>query len=529
MPAQTRQPTNRVGAAEDEHQEYPTAKPHILLRSTTAPSIFADAVWGRVFNRRRDSSPSKDRSPAAVVNASSIAHIREAVELAKDWNCRVSVRSGGHSWAAWSVRRDAVLVDLKDLYRNDDGENEEGEGKGEGKEKDGRIVYDEDSGIVACAPAVTGEELNGFLEGYGRMFAGGHCPDVGLGGFLLQGGMGWNCKNWGWACESIVGVDVVTADARELHCSADENSDLFWAARGAGPGFPAIVTRFHLSTRPLLNMYNSVYIYPRSMFRTVLQWVIDICPTADPDTEVVCLAKHTADGNEIEIIAGFLSFKSCRKEAVKAMQRVHDSRPAGAKIEVSCDPTDFACQYAGQREEQPTGYRFCSDNGYIDNNVADVPGVVEQTFTSLPTQKTFVLYFAMNPTSRRPLPDMAHSMHSDHYVSVYAIWDDAADDERCTGWVRDAVQDMARHSVGSYMGDADFQQRTTRFWSKEHGERLQNIRQKWDPDGRVCGYLDVGDRSGVQGLRNEFEWAEGADGPWAALQCGLIIRQEGRL
>ena len=25
-------------------------------------------------------------------------------------------------------------------------------------------------------------------------FAGGHCPDVGLGGFLLQGGMGWNCK-----------------------------------------------------------------------------------------------------------------------------------------------------------------------------------------------------------------------------------------------------------------------------------------------------------------------------------------------
>jgi FAD/FMN-containing dehydrogenase len=68
------------------------------------------------------------------------------------------------------------------------------------------------------------------------MFAGGHCPDVGLGGFLLQGGMGWNCKNWGWACESIVGIDVVTADAREIYCSKSENADLFWAARGSGPG-----------------------------------------------------------------------------------------------------------------------------------------------------------------------------------------------------------------------------------------------------------------------------------------------------
>jgi hypothetical protein len=36
--------------------------------------------------------------------------------------------------------------------------------------------------------------LNTFLAEKGVMFAGGHCPDVGLGGFLLQGGRGWNCK-----------------------------------------------------------------------------------------------------------------------------------------------------------------------------------------------------------------------------------------------------------------------------------------------------------------------------------------------
>ncbi|KAI0439679.1 FAD-binding domain-containing protein [Xylaria telfairii] len=459
---------------------------HILTRESADPAAFREAVWGRVFNRRRDTS----RVPKAVVHAACVEHVQDAVKLAARLQCRVSVRSGGHSWAAWSVRHDAVLVDLAGLRD---------------------LKYDSRTKIVSCSPSATGEMLNGFLGGEGRMFAGGHCPDVGLGGFLLQGGMGWNCKNWGWACESIIGVDVVTADGRELYCSNTENSDLFWAARGAGPGFPAIVTGFHLLTRPFLQMYNTVYVYPRSMFHMVLQWVINTCPTADPDTEIVCVAKRTADGDDIEIIAGFLSFKASKEEATEAMQQVRDSRPAGAKVEVFCEPTDFKCEYARQRDEQPAGYRFCSENAYISNDADDVPGVLEKAFTSLPTQKSFALYFAMDPTSRRPLTAMAHSLQSDHYFSVYTIWDDAADDARCTDWVRDIMKDVERHSAGSYMGDADFQHRTTRFWSRENGDRLRDIRRKWDPAGRICGYLDAGDDSGVQGLRNEFEWIDRID------------------
>ncbi|KAI0541975.1 FAD-binding domain-containing protein [Xylaria digitata] len=459
-----------------------TTLSHILTRDATDQNTFNKAVWGRVFNRRRDAN----RIPRAVIQASCTAHVREAVELANRQQCRVSVRSGGHSWAAWSVRQDAILVDLAGLQH---------------------MKYDKETKIVSCSPSATGEQLNDFLKGEGRMFAGGHCPDVGLGGFLLQGGMGWNCKNWGWACESIIGIDVVTADARELYCSNAENSDLFWAVRGAGPGFPAIVTSFHLLTRPLLQMYNCVYVYPRSMYRTVFQWVVDTCPTADPETEIVCLAKRTSDGDDVEIIAGFLSFKPCKEEAEEAMQPIYDSRPPGAKVEVFCEPTDLACQYAGQREEQPVGYRYCSENAYIEND-ANVPGVLEKAFTSLPTQKSFALYFAMNPTSRRPLPDMAHSMQSDHYFALYTIWDDAVDDARCTSWVHDIMKNVQRHSVGSYMGDADFQYRTTRFWSTENGERLRDIRRKWDQEGRICGYLDAGDSSGVQGLKNEFEFVD---------------------
>jgi len=43
-------------------------------------------------------------------------------------------------------------------------------------------------------------------------------------------------QNWGWACERVQAVDVVTADGDLLHCNASHNQDLYWAARGAGPG-----------------------------------------------------------------------------------------------------------------------------------------------------------------------------------------------------------------------------------------------------------------------------------------------------
>ncbi|GAW26405.1 putative fad binding domain protein [Rosellinia necatrix] len=147
------------------------APPHILIREAADPAAFAEAVWGRVFNRRRDGA----RVPRAVARASSAAEVRAAAALAARLGCRVSVRSGGHSWAAWSVRHDAVLVDLGALRH---------------------LAWEDDNGggVVACSPSTTGEELNAFLATRGRMFAGGHCPDVGLGGFLLQGGMGWNCK-----------------------------------------------------------------------------------------------------------------------------------------------------------------------------------------------------------------------------------------------------------------------------------------------------------------------------------------------
>ena len=131
-------------------------------------AAYEEARIGRVFNHRRPK-----RFPVAVVEASTEQDVVDAVKLARQQDCRVSVRSGGHSWAAWSVRDNAILIDLGRLHCMD---------------------FDEDAKTIRASPSTTGRQLNEFLGRKGYFFAGGHCPDVGLGGFLLQGGMGWNCK-----------------------------------------------------------------------------------------------------------------------------------------------------------------------------------------------------------------------------------------------------------------------------------------------------------------------------------------------
>jgi FAD/FMN-containing dehydrogenase len=120
---------------------------------------FEQARIGRVFNHRRPA-----RSPLAVINATNQHHVQQAIQIAKELTCQISIRSGGHSWAAWSIRDNAILLDLGKLNSIDE--------------------YDETTGIIKVGPATTWEKLNAFLGTKGRMFNGGHCPTVGVAGFL---------------------------------------------------------------------------------------------------------------------------------------------------------------------------------------------------------------------------------------------------------------------------------------------------------------------------------------------------------
>lgn len=256
-----------------------------------------------------------------------------------------------------------------------------------------------------------------------------------------------------------------------------------------------------------------------------------MCKIGDKDTEIVAVGQYVPEHQDPVILANFLTFKPSRAEGEAALKPLHDhpGRPPNPLVQVYARPTSLPDQYVPQGMSNPEGHRYCSENAYVRND-EDVPAVLEEAFTTLPHRKAFAIYFGMAPTSRRAhyamsvaananangdgnavdnesyVGSMALSMQSDHYFAVYTVWETPEDDERCIAWTHDVIRRVERFSAGSYLGDADFQHRRTKFWKDGNARQLMEIRRRWDPEGRICGYLDDGDKSGVDGLRNEFEW-----------------------
>lgn len=114
-----------------------------------------------------------DRFPLAIVRPRNVSQVVSAVKLAIEKDVRLAIRSGGHSWACWSLRQDSVLIDFVDFKH---------------------LSYDEATDTLEASPATIGTELVDYLQPKGRFLPAGHCATVALGGFILQGGMGLNAR-----------------------------------------------------------------------------------------------------------------------------------------------------------------------------------------------------------------------------------------------------------------------------------------------------------------------------------------------
>ncbi|GAA2611594.1 FAD-binding oxidoreductase [Streptomyces tubercidicus] len=89
---------------------------------------------------------------------------------------------------------------------------------------------------------------------YGLAPLNGSSPDVGAVGYLLGGGLGLLARQFGYAADHVRAVDVVTADGRLRHVTAEHDPDLFWALRGAGANFGA-VTAVEVDLVPVSRIY----------------------------------------------------------------------------------------------------------------------------------------------------------------------------------------------------------------------------------------------------------------------------------
>jgi len=183
-----------------------------------------------------------------VAACARVADVQACLATASAARLPVAARSGGHSYAGYSVPPGGLVVDLAPMAAVD-------------------LHADGTATVGAGARLI---DVYNALGSAGRCLPGGSCPTVGIAGLTLGGGVGVLTRQLGLTIDHLVSAAAVTPDGVVRTASASSEPDLFWALRGGGGGNGAVVTSFTFSTVPAPELAVSASGYPAGSAGAVL-------------------------------------------------------------------------------------------------------------------------------------------------------------------------------------------------------------------------------------------------------------------
>jgi FAD/FMN-containing dehydrogenase len=179
-----------------------------------------------------------DQRPSAVAFVEGAEDVSKVVGFANESGLRVAAQGTGHGAVALESLDDVILIKTERM----------------------RAVEVADGRARVEAGAWAGDVADEAAKD-GRSFLPGTSPNVGVIGYTLGGGLSWFGRKYGWACNRVSAIELVTADGEARTVDAATHPDLFWALRGGGGGY-AVVTALHVELVPVSEAYAGALLFP---------------------------------------------------------------------------------------------------------------------------------------------------------------------------------------------------------------------------------------------------------------------------
>ncbi|MBU6337218.1 MAG: FAD-binding oxidoreductase, partial [Acidobacteria bacterium] len=365
-----------------------------------------------------------EANPGVIAWPESAEEVAQAVNEAREAGRQVSVRSGGHSWSGNHVRDGVTLLDLSGMSSI--------------------VEVNAEARTAIVQPGCHGSDLVAELVGQDRFFPVGHCIGPALGGYLLQGGFGWNGRVYGPACQSVRALDVVTADGEIVRASADSHPELYWAARGSGPGFPGVVVAFHIDVYELpREIVNCAYVYPEEMLEEVFTWAGEVGHDIPPQMEFQILSHFAHDGSKEIVVAG-PTFADSEEEA-REITSILQGCPVveRAKFGFPYVPVGMDEMFGAVSAQFPDVHRWAVDNMWTHAPAPElIPGVREivETLPAAPFSHSLWLAWEPGHPDCPEREEMAFSVEDDTYIAAYGAWEDPGLDRANERWAAERME-----------------------------------------------------------------------------------------
>lgn len=346
-------------------------------------TAFARGLTGKVFRPgdaryeqlRKVYAAKYAAHPALVVRAANVQDVQATVSFASSHQLPLAVRCGGHSYAGYSTCEGGLVLDMSGFRSID-------------------IAPDKSHARIGGGMLSGAVEIETAKAGAAAVL--GQCPSVGVGGYLLGGGVGPLMSKYGLGCDNILAAELVLADGRPVRAGVRENPDLYWAIRGGGGNF-GIATAFEVALHPVSRVFAGDITLASADPRQLLRAFRDFCPTA-PD-ELTLIALMSAEPNHKPVLNIQVCYAGGQEAGEKALAKirhhptvVHDSVQWRSYLELEqMVPAEIPPSY----DEHCSGFFADLDERRIE--------ILAKAFLSPPTSVECFLIHLHGAVTRVPL------------------------------------------------------------------------------------------------------------------------------
>jgi FAD binding domain len=201
-----------------------------------------------------------------VVFPTSTNEVAMIVSFSQDHSLDLAVCCGGHHPSASSTDG-GICLDLSKMRG---------------------VFVDTSTNRVTVQGGARWGEIYTAAEKHGLALVGGTCSDVGVGGLGLVGGYGWLTGAHGLTVDNIIEVEVVLAGGHIVIASNKENSDLYWAMRGAGPCF-GVATSIVFQGHPTGLVWHGDLVFPPSAISAIAEFDTHVLQVSKGESSAVMM------------------------------------------------------------------------------------------------------------------------------------------------------------------------------------------------------------------------------------------------
>lgn len=428
-------------------------------------SAMEGSVWGfgskeyelrrKVFNR------GVSHFPIAVVVPNSEADIIKTIEYANQQRLQISIKGAGHGVTGTAVVRGGIVIDMSSFQS---------------------MELSSDGLSVCVGAGVKNRDLDLFLSQHDKVVPLGTCPDVGVVGATLGGGIGFLSRKHGLSCDNVIAFSLIMADGQHKVVTPTQHTELFWALRGSGGGQFGVITQVTFALHPA----------PTFVEGGIIEW---------PFKHAKGILQHYSEavlkGPKTQFLYAYIAFSTSHIAKISIMGFSEEQQFSLRDITnwaVDSDISVTRKQYVEcQSNEYVDGLAVYWRNGIIEGELTEeFVDVLIQCFQSCPDNSGGIMLDPLCGAIQDIGTHETAFIHRDasFVCSITGVTPPDQDNTEVTEWVNQTYEQLCPFFNGHAYQNYDMGEDCPlhRYFG-QHTERLLALKQQFDPELRFTGSL----------------------------------------